>query len=167
MLGHGESQTETAVEALESAGQHRRKQLRLEFVYHLFVLIVCLTILILSFQMTVRGQEFVFFPGAILPMPPSCSAQALLGISCPGCGLTRAFISISHGEWAKAWQFNAASFLVYLFVLAQIPWRGFQIWRILMNRFPVFSPWLFLPLFTCAGLLVIQWMLKMLGFEIA
>jgi hypothetical protein len=107
--------------------------------------------------MRTAGESLVFLPGSSLPLPDSCAARQLLGINCPGCGLTRAFIAISDGQWARAWHFNPASFVAYLFVVVQIPWRCFQMWRIATHRFPVFSVWLFLPLAMVATSLLLQW----------
>ena len=70
-------------------------------------------------------------------MPEMCSSRRLMGIDCPGCGMTRAFISISRGDFARAWQLNRASFFVYFFVAIQIPWHAFQIWRLKRNKRPI------------------------------
>ena len=50
---------------------------------------------------------------ARLPDFSVCLARGLSGLPCPGCGMTRAFCSISHGELQDAWSFNPFSFLVY------------------------------------------------------
>ena len=141
----------------------RSWQLRKEMSYHLVALAVAITVIVLSFVMRSVGQEMVFLPGASFPLPPSCTAQQVFGIDCPGCGLTRSFISISAGEWQRAWNFNRVSFLVYLFVVGQIPWRLYQLSRIMRDRFPVFSPWLFTPLFVICCLLLFNWVLKLSG----
>ena len=88
--------------------------------------------------MSSRGETGVFLPGFNIPMPPTCASRQLFNIECPGCGMTRAFISISHGQFARAWHFNPASFLVYLFVAAQIPWHAIQIWRLRANQRPLY-----------------------------
>ena len=61
----------------------------------------------------------------------------MLGIDCPGCGMTRAFISISHGKFARAWHLNHASIVVYFFVAVQIPWHAIQIWKLRRNQRPM------------------------------
>lgn len=132
-------------------------QLRAEFFLHLMLLVVSTAVILLSVFMRNEGETLVFLPGSDLPLPESCAVRQLFGINCPGCGLTRAFIAISDGQWARAWHFNPASFVVYLFVVFQIPWRCFQMWRIATHRFPVFSIWLFLPLALVAASLLLQW----------
>ena len=44
---------------------------------------------------------------------PLCLFKALTGLPCPGCGLTRAFSSLLHGQFAKAYAFHP---FVFLFV---------------------------------------------------
>ena len=38
------------------------------------------------------------------PLPPSCVPRGLLGINCPGCGLTRSFIHLAEGDWRASWR---------------------------------------------------------------
>ena len=67
---------------------------------------------------------FVLF--AILPanydLPGDlCPAHRILGLNCPGCGLTRSVQALSHGDFGKAFQYNplivfVAPYLAYLVV---------------------------------------------------
>lgn len=43
--------------------------------------------------------------------PPLCIWKNLLGIPCPGCGLTRGVCFLVHGKWAEAVRFNPLSLL--------------------------------------------------------
>jgi hypothetical protein len=51
-----------------------------------------------------------------------CPFRALTGLLCPGCGMTRAFCALGHGEIRRAIQFNALSPLVYLSFM--VVWVG-------------------------------------------
>lgn len=53
-------------------------------------------------------------PAEGLPGIDTCAFHALTGLSCPGCGLTRAFCAISHGQIPDAWSLNPFSFPLYL-----------------------------------------------------
>jgi len=52
-----------------------------------------------------------------LPQVPLCAFQNTTGLPCPGCGLTRAFCAIGHGDFAAAWAFHPFSFLLYALAL--------------------------------------------------
>lgn len=45
---------------------------------------------------------------------PACPLYATTGYACPGCGLTRGFHALFHGDFVRALDFNA---LIPLFVL--------------------------------------------------
>lgn len=45
---------------------------------------------------------------------PSCPLRRTTGIACPGCGLTRGFHSLFHGDFAAALDFNA---LIPIFIV--------------------------------------------------
>ena len=133
-----------------------------EFYMHLTFFVLALLVVVMSIAMTVKGTRFVYLPGAIFPMPDSCTSKMLFGIECPGCGMTRAFISISHGEFLRAWNFNPASFLAYLFVAGQLPWRLIQM-RLLWNQRPsIESNWAYVLPILMATSMVIQWICRIL-----
>lgn len=51
---------------------------------------------------------------ADLPALTLCPWRALTGLPCPGCGMTRAFCALGHGEWRAAVGYNALSPFVLL-----------------------------------------------------
>lgn len=75
----------------------------------------------------------LMLPAAGLPGIETCSFHALTGLSCPGCGLTRAFCAISQGRFQDAWGLHPFSFLLYLGVLAG------ALAPLLRRRFPALS----------------------------
>lgn len=50
---------------------------------------------------------------------PVCPLYQLTGLSCPGCGLTRGFHALFHGDILNALHFNAL-LPIYLFVFAYL-----------------------------------------------
>lgn len=49
-----------------------------------------------------------------------CPFQAILGISCPGCGMTRAFLSLAHLDISKAFYYHPLFWMVPLFIIVWI-----------------------------------------------
>ena len=72
---------------------------------------------------------FVFEPGRSGFFPP-CMFRSLTGLTCPGCGTTRALHQIVHGHFVAAFMLNpllllALPFLAYAFLrYCAIVWRG-------------------------------------------
>jgi len=59
---------------------------------------------------------YVFEPGKTGLFPP-CLFRALTGLTCPGCGSTRAMHQILHGHFAAAFMLNPLFLLAIPFLL--------------------------------------------------
>jgi len=125
--------------------------------FHGLMLTGSAIIMLLSFLMTTNDANQVFLPGVSVAMPESCATKMYLGMDCPGCGMTRAFIRISSGEFAKARQLNSASFVVYLFFAVQIPWHLMQLLRIRRGIGVIDSWWTILPALGVITTLIVCW----------
>ena len=108
----------------------------------------------------------VVLPFISLPIPPICVVRRFFGIECPGCGLTRAFVCLAHGDLAHAWRYNVGAILLFPFVVAQIPYRILQLWRF-QRRLPLWDAsrfmawgWIFVLVLVC------QWLVKMVTFSL-
>jgi hypothetical protein len=97
--------------------------------YHGVCFGLSIALLALASVLQVRVDGRVVVPPFGFPLPETCYFKQLFGLGCPGCGLTRCFISLAHGEFRRAWSFNPAGLLVFLVVLIQIPYRALQVWR--------------------------------------
>lgn len=51
--------------------------------------------------------------GRIAHLPSFCPFYNLTGLPCPGCGLTRAFVCLGHGQWREAWHWHPLGWLIY------------------------------------------------------
>ena len=93
------------------------------------ILALSAAIVLAALVLNVRGEQQVLVPVVNRPLPPSCTFKRMTGWDCPGCGLTRSFISFAHGDLRAAWQFNPASWFFFPLVVVQIPYRASQLWR--------------------------------------
>ena len=154
--------SEAVVDAeLVPATMHRQQPDWFDFGYQVLMLLVAVGILTMSILMRVQGENAVLLPGAVWPLPDSCMSRYWFGVDCPGCGLTRSFICMSQGEFARAAHFNFAGPLAYLFAVIQIPWRGWQLWRWKKFGEAFYSPWLFAAPIVVLCVLIAQWLLKL------
>lgn len=150
------------VEEADFAGAERPPLLetRTAIFLQLFFLILSLLVIILSFVMQTSDDRTVNFPG-MGPMPESCSFKRILGIGCPGCGMTRSFINISGGRLVRAWHLNPGSFLMYLMVASQIPYRIWQLFRIRKKQPLIEDTWIMWTSVAMAVVIVTQWLFKL------
>ncbi len=71
------------------------------------------------------GTLYTIDPARYIVTPP-CPYRTLLGLACPGCGLTRATHAALHGDWGRAfalnpWSFVAAPAALVFTVLSRLP----------------------------------------------
>ena len=92
--------------------------------YHWFILIVSAGVLLAAGILQVRPDQRVelgLLPD--WPFPEVCQSKRMLGWECPGCGLTRSFIHLAHGNVHASLAVHPLGWLIALFVAAQIPYR--------------------------------------------
>lgn len=143
----------------EIAQQRRLTLRRLDIQSQWTVLIASSIVLFLAFVLSVPGtkrEEQVIVPVLNQPLPPLCSSKILFGRECPGCGLTRCFISMAHGDFARAWAFNPAGVYFFLLVLAQVPYRTWQLSRLYRGKESYRNNHLFVFLYVLMALMLMQ-----------
>jgi len=119
-------------------------------------------ILVVSLALEVQSGERIALRGlSDYPFPPTCYSRTLFGVKCPGCGLTRSFIHLAHGEWRAAWQMHRLGWLLAAIVLFQVPYRiallaGGERWAFGPRFLTWFSS-------TVIGLLLANWIWQMLA----
>lgn len=79
-----------------------------------------LAILLVSCVMATGDGRQVLLPGVGV-IPEICTLHTRFGVDCPGCGLTRSFIHLAHGNLRAAWTLNPVGLLMFAFVASQIP----------------------------------------------
>lgn len=62
-------------------------------------------------------------------VPPLCIFSNLTGLDCFGCGLTRSFTFLGHGDLKSALDLHRLGPIFYALVLSQIPFRTWCLWK--------------------------------------
>jgi len=97
----------------------------------------------------------IFFGILLLSMFYRCPLYAVSGIPCPGCGMTRAFLSLLRLDFAAAWNWNPA---VYLLLVC----TGYAVVCCLMGRYEQAKSFRFWGVAACLILLI--WFVRFPGF---
>ena len=116
----------------------------------------------LAALMNVGDDRRVYLPGSSAPVPELCMLYSRWGIDCPGCGLTRTFIHMAHGQWVSAWQTNPVGILVFVFACLHIPMGAAQVIFRMRNSFV--ESWGKWNDWCIAGLLIallLQWAMRL------
>jgi hypothetical protein len=122
--------------------------------------------MLFSLLLSIRGSTQVLLPLVQVPLPELCTMRRFTGLSCPGCGLTRSFISLAHGDMASAWSYNPAGLLLFALVAIQIPFRTYQLWRIRRGQRELALPFVAQIVFAVLGCaLLAQWTLRLAGIS--
>lgn len=90
------------------------------------LLAICAVVIAAAFLLTPSTVELSFFGWDV---PVLCAFRRVTGWPCPGCGLTRSFVFLAHGQLGDAFRMNVFGPVAFGWVLAQIPWRTLRIWR--------------------------------------
>lgn len=89
------------------------------------ILIACAGILVLSAVMVVVPPDrvaFVFAPDRVVPH--LCWSQSLAQFNCPGCGVTRSIISLTHGSLDESLRYHRLGWALWLLFALEIPYRA-------------------------------------------
>jgi hypothetical protein len=151
---------------VESTAPVAGPRLRPDPLFHRTILLLCAGIVVLSMILSVRSGTRVLLPVVGTPLPELCMMKRWTGAGCPGCGMTRCFISLGHGDLAAAWSYNPAGLWFFAIVLFQIPYRAAQLWRIRRGLPELRIGWLAqFALGFLAVAMVGQWILKVGGVQ--
>ena len=104
---------------------------------HWILLGMSAAVIMAACLLKVRGEEQVVLPLVDVPLPGTCSFKNFFGYDCPGCGLTRCFVSLGHRDLRRAWGFNPVGVFLFAVVAFQIPYRLIQLWRLRRGCQPI------------------------------
>jgi Protein of unknown function (DUF2752) len=124
---------------------------------HRRVLAMSLVVVALAFGLVERPDGRVALRGLTgYPLPTACASRSLLGIRCPGCGLTRSFIHLSEGDWRASWRSHRLGGLLAAVVLWQIPCRLLALLRSSPPTIP--ACWRSAIVVAIVVLLIVNWL---------
>lgn len=91
---------------------------------HWTMLLISIAIIVLSCLLDVRAGRDVIVTGLPnIPVPDLCGSRIWFGIECPGCGLTRSFIYLAHGQFDASLTMHRVGWVLAVVVVAQVPYR--------------------------------------------
>jgi hypothetical protein len=62
-------------------------------------------------------------------LPPLCPMKSLTGRDCPGCGLTRSFVAIAHGDLHGGVAYHRLGLVLFVAAVYQLWYRPWMIAR--------------------------------------
>ncbi|HEY4417280.1 MAG TPA: DUF2752 domain-containing protein [Verrucomicrobiae bacterium] len=83
------------------------------------------------------GAVVFFFNPTTHPFYPVCQFHQLTGLNCPGCGATRAFYALLHGNFATALRDNA----LFIFAMVMAVIYGVHVLVKKLSKQPVRVGW--------------------------
>ena len=95
------------------------------------ILVVCAVGIALAFMLQ-PGPDLVSVLG--WEIPEMCGFKRLTGYPCPGCGMTRSWVYLAHGDVSTAFSMNVLGPILFLTAALQLPLRGFRLTRGVIRR---------------------------------
>jgi hypothetical protein len=136
---------------------------RTAYLLHASIWLAALGVLAAAALLEVRQRTTVVIPLLDYTLPELCYWRTMFDIDCPGCGLTRCFISAAHGQVSDGWRYNPIGLLMFATVVAQIPYRPWQLWRMRTGRGEFRSVELPYAMLGLSTLLIVQWLWRLMG----
>ncbi|MBF0547555.1 MAG: DUF2752 domain-containing protein [Candidatus Riflebacteria bacterium] len=130
---------------------------------HLGYLRLSILVIFLSFVLTLNpqnGGEVSFFS---FKLPGVCTSQYFFSVPCPGCGLTRSFVAMAHGQFKLAFEYNRIGPLLFGLVLLQLPYRIARLNNRLNSQFRKSEFLLSFPGYFILMAMIINWLLLRFG----
>ena len=98
---------------------------------HLAIFLICASMVGVALMLT-PSTGAVAVGGFDVPI--LCGFRKVTGVGCPGCGMTRSFTFMAHGEWLAAWNLNMLGPPTFIAVASQVLYRPFQLVRGYLRR---------------------------------
>ncbi len=97
---------------------------------HAEYLVLYIVVLVLSFVLENADSRVLFpLPGGARALPPLCPLKAWSGLDCPGCGLTRSFVALAHGELGQSIGYHRLGWALFFAVVYHVFYRAWMVAR--------------------------------------
>jgi hypothetical protein len=126
--------------------------------YHWLILSASLIVIAAALILNLSPSDGLRIPGFNNTLPTTCPSRLLLGLDCPGCGLTRSFVALAAGDIAGSLHYNRVGWLFALAIVVQIPYRLFALYE--LRRRVVRRSWVAWLGFGLIAALVVNWLLR-------
>jgi len=93
----------------------------------------------------------------------TCGFKEMTGYSCPSCGLTRSFFSISHLHFGDAFSYHLIGPLLYLFLLSAAVKYGYEAVTGNVVRLSISARQDKIYVITFLGIWLIYWIVRIIG----
>jgi Protein of unknown function (DUF2752) len=142
--------TENSVEPSKLVGRHRD------------MLAIACAVWVLAFSLVeIPGGRVALRCLSRFPLPETCMSRALLGVKCPGCGLTRSIIHMAEGDWQASWRAHRLGMVMGAVIAFQVPYRLLALRR--PDR-PLIAPrWLAIFGYMLIALLLTNWLVELVA----
>lgn len=88
---------------------------------HGILMVCCAMVVFLAAFLDVVDGNAVRVPYLNWTLPELCNTRRWLGVECLGCGLTRSFIHMAHGNLTEAWNLHAVGAVLFVVIVACVP----------------------------------------------
>ena len=128
--------------------------------HHRQILAIAVTLVVLAFLLVEVSDGRVAVRGLPqYPLPHGCVARSLLGLNCPGCGLTRSIIHLARGDWRASWNSHRLGGILAAVIVFQIPYRLIALSRPDCPTIP--HRWLVLSGYLLIAMLIGNWLMNL------
>ena len=128
------------------------------------VLGLCLGMFMLGLLLPSPGKGQSHLKAGGITLPSICLMKNNTGLPCPGCGLTRSWVSGLHGNWEASLDFHRLGWLVMLYAALQCFRHGLWLLAVpLRTKLKRPGKMLDLAMIPMACGLFINWILMLLG----
>ena len=126
---------------------------------HRLILLLAVAVLAGSAILGPTADGRLKMPLLDFSLPSICTFKHFTGLDCPSCGLTRCFVWMSRGDLSKAYDYNPVGVVVFFVVVAQLPYRAWQLGRLARGKpeLRYGAPWV-LPIVLLVAIFA-QWLL--------